>query len=98
MAVQVVAITSLNSDAGGALDEYLNVVGPLMQSAGAKIISRFELGDSVVGSNEIQYVSVIEYPDEASLKLVFQSDAYKSLEKVKKQAFSKYQVNLAVTL
>jgi len=98
MAVQIVAVTSLNSGADTALSEYLNVVGPLMQSAGAKILSRFELSDNIAGSNEIQYVSVIEYPDEASVKLVFDSDEYKLLEKVKRQAFSKYQVSMAVML
>lgn len=98
MTVQIVAVTSLNADADAALSEYLNIVGPLMQSAGAKILSRFELGDNIAGSDEIQYVSVIEYPDEASVKLVFDSDEYKLLEKVKRQAFSKYQVNMAINL
>lgn len=98
MTIQLVAITSISSDAGNALEKYLDVVGPLMQSAGAKIAKRFELRDCIAGSNEIQYVSVIDYPDEASVKLVFDSDEYKSLEDVKKQAFSRYQVNIAVSM
>ncbi len=98
MTVQIVAITTTNSDVGSALDKYLSVVGPLMQSAGAKIVSRFELRDSIAGDNEIKYVSVIEYTDVESVKLVFDSDEYKSLEEAKRQAFSKYQVSTAVTM
>lgn len=98
MTVQVVAITSINANAGDALDRYMGVVGPLMESVGAKVVNRYELLDSIAGSNDIQYVSFIEYPDEASLKLVFDSDEYRSLVEVKRQAFSKYQVSTAATM
>ena len=37
MPIHLVAITSIRADAGRALDQYLSVVGPLMQSAGAKV-------------------------------------------------------------
>lgn len=98
MTIQLVAITSINSNADSAIEKYLSVVGPLMQSAGATVVCRYELGDSVAGNEEIQYVSVIEYPDEAAIKLVFDSDEYQSLGEIKKQAFTKYQVSTAVTL
>lgn len=98
MTIQVVAMTSLNPDAQGALDTYLGVVGPLMEAAGAEVVSRFELVDSIVGKNECQYVTLVEYPDEASVKAVFDSEAYKSLDAVKRQAFSKYQVSTAASM
>jgi len=98
MTVQVVAITSLNPDSQSALDKYLSVVGPLMHSAGAKILQRFEVCDTIAGHKEVQYVSIIEYPDAQSLRLVFDSDEYKSLENVKMQAFAFYQVSTTVIL
>lgn len=98
MTIQLVAMTSIKPDAQNALDKYLRVVGPLMQSAGATLIRRYELVDSIAGDKEIQYVSVIEYPDEASISLVFDSAEYQSLEETKKQAFSKYQVSTAKPL
>lgn len=98
MTIQLVALTCLNPDAENALDEYLRVVGPLMHVAGARLISRFELLDTIAGNNTVQYVSVVEYPDEASIKSVFESDEYKSLESIKRQAFSTYQVSTAITL
>ena len=98
MAIQLLAMTSLNPDAESALNAYLNVVGPLMESAGAKIVSRFELSENIAGSSEFQFVTVVEYPDEASVKTVFESEEYRSLAKVKKLAFSKYQVNVTKSI
>lgn len=87
------ALTSLNPDGQTALEQYLSVVGPLMQSAGANLVCRYELRDGIAGENEVQFVSIIEYPDEAAVKLVFESDVYKSLAQAKKLAFTKYQVS-----
>lgn len=98
MTIQVVAMTSINPDSETALEEYLSVVGPLMQLAGAKVISRFECRDNIVGDNGVQYISVIEYPDHAAVKTVFDSEEYKSLDKIKHKAFSVYQVSTATTL
>jgi len=93
MPVQLLAMTSVNKDAEAALSEYLSVVGQLMETAGAKILSRFELTDSIVGDNEFQFVTVIEYPDDASVKSVFDSQEYKSLGETKLAAFAKYQIS-----
>ena len=98
MTIQLLAMTSIKPDAEQALNKYLSVVGPLMESAGAKIVSRFELLDNVTGNNDIQYVTLLEYPNEASIKMVFESDEYRSLADVKEQAFSMYQVSKAQTL
>lgn len=94
MPVKVLALTRMNIDADIALDKYLSVVGPLMESAGANIICRYVLTDSVAGADDIQFVTVIEYPDEASVRSVFDSPEYKSLDEVKKAAFAKYQVSI----
>jgi len=65
-----------------------------MESAAAKVLARYELSDSIVGDNQVQFVTLIEYPDEASVKSVFDSEEYKSLDKIKLAAFSKYEVNV----
>lgn len=97
MPVQLLAMTTLNPDSEASLDKYLRVVGPLMESANAKLINRFELTESIAGVNDIQFVSLIEYPDKESVRLVFDSNEYKSLDKVKKLAFAKYQINVIAT-
>jgi len=94
MPVQLIAMTRINTNADVALEKYLSVVGPLMESAGAKVLSRHELSDSIVGDNQIQFVTLVEYPDATSVKSVFDSEEYKSLEKTKLAAFSMYEVNV----
>lgn len=98
MAIKLIAMTRIKPGAEEALGEYMKVVGPLMQQAGATIVDRFEMNDNVVGSNEVQYLTILEYPDTATVSKVFDSDDYKSLENVKEQAFSYYQVNMATTM
>jgi len=98
MPVHVIALTRLNLDAENALEKYLNVAGPLMDSLGAKVLSRYELAESIVGTSDIQFVTLVEYPDKTAVTKVFHSQEYQSLEKVKKLAFANYQVNIvAVT-
>lgn len=96
MTVQILAMTSLNPGAESALNEYLSVVGPLMESAGAKLIKRFEVSKDLVGQNEFQFVTLVEYPDEEAVKKVFDSDAYESLAQIKQLAFSSYQISTVV--
>ena len=98
MTIKLLAMISINPNAEEALDKYLGVVGPLMQTAGAKILDRFELIDSIAGKKEIQYVTLIEYPDEDAVKQVFDSEEYRSLDDVKRVAFSNYQVSMAVSI
>ena len=94
MTIQVLAMTSLNPEGENALSMYLSVVGPLMQAAGAHIIERFEHSENIVGVSAFEYITLIEYPDEASIKMVFESEAYQSLDDIKKLAFSQYQVSV----
>ncbi len=98
MTIRLIAITSLHANEESALAKYLSIVGPLMQSAGATLVHRYALGDSIVGGSDVQYISVVDYPDESAISMVFESDEYQSLDGVKRQAFSKYQVSRAVTL
>jgi uncharacterized protein (DUF1330 family) len=91
-------MTSVNAGGESALNKYMSVVGPLMESAGAKVINRFELSTSIAGTNDFQFMTLVEYPDQASVSRVFDSDEYKSLKDLKKIAFSKYQVNVIATM
>ena len=88
-------MSSLRDDSGEALDEYLAVVSPLMEAAGAKLISRYEVSENLSETELPQFVSVIEYPDEEAVQMVFGSPAYLSLKDVKERAFSRYDVCVA---
>ncbi len=94
MPVTVMALTSLRSGGEVALQAYLDVVGPLMQAAGARLISRHAVARSLAGDRPASFVSLVDYPSEAALRHVFESPAYLALDRIKEQAFSKYQVSV----
>lgn len=94
MPLTVLSLTTLRPEGEVALQSYLDVVGPLMQAAGAKLISRHTVSHVIAGDGPAQFVSVIEYPSEAALLQVFESPAYLALDRIKATAFSRYQVSV----
>ena len=92
MAKTVLAMTSLNSDGDEALETYLAVVGPLMESAGAKQISRYQVSENLSGTELPQFVSIIEYPDEGAVQSVFNSPEYIALKPIRDKAFDRYDL------
>ncbi|WP_162946951.1 DUF1330 domain-containing protein [Ruegeria sp. EL01] len=92
MTIAVLAMTSLKADGNEALETYLSVVAPLMQAAGARLISRYEVSQSLSGSELPHYVSIVEYPDDQALKMVFEHPDYIALQGVKDKAFCRYDV------
>jgi len=92
MTKTVLAMTSVKHDGDEALEKYLAVVEPLMEAAGAKLISRYEVSKILFGIEIAQFVSLIEYPDDKSIQMVFSSPDYVSLKHVKEMAFSRYEI------
>ncbi|AZL60274.1 DUF1330 domain-containing protein [Tabrizicola piscis] len=94
MAVTVLALTTLHPGGDAALQTYLDVVGPLMESAGARLVSRHAVARVLAGDGPARYVSLVSYPSEAAVREVFESPAYLALSSVKAAAFSHYEVSL----
>ena len=88
----VLAMTSAKADGSEALEKYLSVVTPLMEAAGARLISRYEASENLSGSEPPQYVSIVEYPNDDAIRMVFDHPEYCSLKQVKDLAFSRYDV------
>ena len=93
MTVRIIAQTTLNTDEPEALDQYLSIAGPLVEKAGGVILNQFEVGESIVGETSVQYISIIEYPDQKAVDSVFQSEEYSALTDVRKKAFLTYRIN-----
>ncbi len=92
MSLSVLAMTTLRPGGETALQTYLDVVGPLMQAAGAKLVSRHAVSRVLAGDSPAQFVSLVDYPSDAALRQVFESPSYLALDRIKDQAFSQYQV------
>ncbi|MFM7446413.1 MAG: DUF1330 domain-containing protein [Tabrizicola sp.] len=98
MPVTVLALTTLHPQDESALQTYLDVVGPLMEAAGARLISRHAVSRVIAGGPAAQFVSLIEYPTDAAVKQVFEHPSYLALDPVKAKAFSQYQVSILAPL
>ncbi len=94
MAIKLLVMTTVNPDEPLSLENYLRVVGPLVEAAGGRLIDRFEVAKTIVGQGSAQFITLVEYPDEEAIHSVFQSDEYKALEETRNKAFSSYQVNI----
>jgi uncharacterized protein (DUF1330 family) len=92
MPLTVLALTTLRPGAEAALQTYLDVVGPLIEAAGARLISRHAVSRVLAGDGPADIVSLVDYPSDAALKQVFESPSYLALDGVKAKAFSQYQV------
>lgn len=92
MVVTVLAMTSLKAGGEEALEQYLSVVTPLVDSAGATLVSSYEVSETLSGSELPQNVSVVEYPSHDALQMAFDHPDYLSLKQIKDMAFSRYDL------
>ncbi|OZA13735.1 MAG: hypothetical protein B7Y02_05565 [Rhodobacterales bacterium 17-64-5] len=86
------ALTSLRPGGEDALHRYLEVVSPLMQTAGARLINRYEVKRTLSGSDLPEVVSIIEYPDTEAVRRVFEAAEYLALAPVREAAFQRYDI------
>ncbi len=92
MPVTVLAMTVLNPNAEKALTTYLDVIGPLMEKAGAQIISQHEVIETITGQDVPKFITLVGYPSRAAVDDVFEHDAYHAIKSVRDQAFQRYDI------
>ena len=92
MPVIIVALTTVNEDNLEALSTYMVTTGPLLERANARIIGRYEIGQTIVGAANANTMTIVEYPDQAAVETVFESAEYGWLKDVRAQAFKHYQI------
>lgn len=88
----VLAMTTLRAGGEAALQHYMEVVGPLMDKAGARLVSRHQVRETLSGADLPQFVSLIEYPDAAAVQMVFEAPDYLALKPTLAEAFSRYDL------
>ena len=96
MTVTVAALVTVNEDKPRALATYLEVTTPLLEKVGAKIRDRFFLQQALVGKQPAKTLLLVDYPDMAAVRAVFESPEYRALIPVRDEAFSTYSVTLVV--
>ncbi|WP_372887701.1 DUF1330 domain-containing protein [Shimia sp.] len=94
MSVRVIAFVTIDEQQPQALARYLEATGPLLDSAGARIVQRFVLNEAVVGQRPAQSVIIVDYPDRAAVDRVFASQAYRDIIPFRDMAFRDYHVTV----
>lgn len=98
MTVTVIAQISVNDAAPEKLAAYFKVTSPLLASVGAKILSRFDVQETVVGRGGSKTIVVVEYPDRDAVLHVFNSEEYQNIKNVRDAAFSDYHISICEAL
>lgn len=94
MPVKVIAFTTVNPNEPEALAAYLGTTGPLLDGAGARIVERYEVVETVMGEPMPRAVTIVEYPSREAIDQVFQSSEYLWLGDIRRRAFAHYQISI----
>lgn len=98
MTVTVIAQISVNEAAPDKLAAYFKVTTPLLARVGAKIVTRFDVHETVIGQGGAKSIVVVEYPDREAVLNVFNSPEYQSIKKLRDEAFYSYQISICETM
>lgn len=92
--IQLVASMTTNPDETEAYETYLKGAMALIEHVGARITQRIELGAPIIGEVPAKILLLVEYPNHASVRRIFDSAAYKALIPFRDRAFLDYNICL----
>ncbi len=89
--INLTIIATLSPEGREELLYYKEKVGALYKQVNAKPVNKFKVTQKLIGDYKPSLVSIMEFPNLASLNQVFQSDEYKALLPYREKAFSKLE-------
>lgn len=90
--MKIIAIVALRKGGADALAAYVKAVGPLVERAGGRLVSRFEVKEAIEGNESAQFITIVDYPDMTAVDQVFNSDEYRGIRATREAAFSRYDI------
>lgn len=88
---KLVVTAYLSPTGTDALNKYLEVMKVLNEKAQAKPIAKYEINETLIGSTELSYVAIMEFPNEASIHQLFRSEEYQNILNFREEAFKKVE-------
>lgn len=82
----------LNPDEKSAFTYYSEQSVPLFKKAGAVPVAKYKVAKTIIGSKNLQVVSIMEFPNSQVIQEVFESEAYKKLLVFRNKAFVELDV------
>jgi len=93
--VNLTIVATINPNGKEELSHYLEKVGILYQDVKAKPVNKFRITKPLIGDYSPSLISIMEFPNMASLNDVFESDTYKKLLPYRDKAFSKLEAYIS---
>ena len=87
MAVIMTTLATLNPDGSAALEQYAEIVIPLIQAAGGEVLSRSVFREGLVGEGFPQFVATIRFPDADRARGMIHSNEYQYAVAYRNDAF-----------
>lgn len=94
MSVLIFAETTVNPDKPDALTAYMATTSPLLEKVGATIVQRYEVVEHVMGDTPAKFITIVRYPSREAVDQLFKCPQYKSLDKIKEEAFLHYRISI----
>lgn len=92
--IQLIASLSIDESEPEALQKYFETANPLIERYGGRVVSKFDVGQSIVGKKPSELLMLVEYPSRASVDALFNSEEYKSIIPFRDTAFRVYNICL----
>jgi uncharacterized protein (DUF1330 family) len=96
MTVTTLSLLDINENEPAALGDYLRLVDPMLERAGARIVKRFRITEVFASRRPSLTAVFIEYPDLAAVDLVLKSHEYEKAAPVRKRAFRRFSVSIGL--
>lgn len=95
MTVQLIVLATRRPNSDEDYDAYLSVAGPLMMAAGGVFAATYGKLDDVVGLNGVEQTIIVDFPDEAAVRSLFDSPEYQAVAPLRDKAFDQLNMILA---
>ncbi len=93
--VILIIIATINPSEKEALAYYMEQMKILYTEVGAVPVKKYKIDDTLIGDEEPNIISIIEFPSEDAIEKVFKSSRYSTLISFRDKAFKRVEAHLA---
>ena len=83
---------SVKPDEKEAYEYYTQHAGPLFKKGGGTPVAKYQVAERITGTEEAQFVAIMEFPSKEAIKGVFDSEEYKALLPYRDKAYTSLNV------
>ncbi len=85
----------INVNEKEAYSSYIENAGPFFKQFGSNPVAKYPISQVLFGTDEIEFIAIMEFPDLESIQALFNTKAYKKLLPIREKAFKKLNVYIS---